>query len=71
MTILETERLRLRPIRVDDAEFIIALLGVTRLAAIVNPHNAASIRVLEKLGMQHTGMIRLAENEPEIMLWIS
>ena len=44
-------------------------LGLSRLAAIVSPGNAASIRVLEKLGMQHHGMIRLAENEPEIMLF--
>lgn len=43
-------------------------LGLMRLAAIVNPDNAASIRVLEKLGMRHCGMIRLAEQDPEVML---
>jgi len=43
-------------------------LGLTRLAGIVHPDNAASIRVLEKLGMRQDGTIRLAENEPEILL---
>jgi [ribosomal protein S5]-alanine N-acetyltransferase len=43
-------------------------LGLTRLAAVVKPDNVASIHVLEKLGMQHHGMIRLNENEPEVML---
>ena len=42
--------------------------GFTRLAAVVNPDNAASIRVLEKLGMRFQRMIRLADDEPEIML---
>lgn len=44
-------------------------LGLTRLAAVVKGDNVASIRVLEKLGMRHEGMIRLAENEPENMLF--
>ncbi len=43
-------------------------LALTRLAAIVKPDNPASIRVLEKLGMQRTGTVRLAENEPELLL---
>ena len=44
-------------------------LGLTRLAAVVKSGNVASIRVLETLGMRHDGMIRLAENEPELMLF--
>jgi RimJ/RimL family protein N-acetyltransferase len=44
-------------------------LGLMRLAAVVHPDNAASIRVLEKLGMRRDAMIRLDEDEPEIMLF--
>jgi RimJ/RimL family protein N-acetyltransferase len=33
-------------------------LGLTRILAIVSPDNAGSIRLLEKLGLRHAGMIR-------------
>lgn len=43
--------------------------GLRRLYAIVNPDNAVSIRVLEKLGMRFERMVRLAPDEPEIKLF--
>ncbi|HEX8560221.1 MAG TPA: GNAT family N-acetyltransferase [Pyrinomonadaceae bacterium] len=43
--------------------------GLKRLYAIVNPANAVSIRVLEKLGMKFERMVRLADDEPEIKLF--
>ncbi len=33
-----------------------------RLAAIVAPHNAASIRVLDKLGFRHIGMVQFPDD---------
>ncbi|HEY0173266.1 MAG TPA: GNAT family N-acetyltransferase [Pyrinomonadaceae bacterium] len=44
-------------------------LGLRRLYAIVNPENAVSVRVLEKLGMRFERMFRLSEDEPEIKLF--
>jgi [ribosomal protein S5]-alanine N-acetyltransferase len=37
-----------------------AVLGFTRVLALVKPDNLASIRVLEKIGMTHAGATRLA-----------
>lgn len=36
--------------------------GLGRLAAIVSPDNAASIRVLERLGFARTGQVRFPDN---------
>lgn len=44
-------------------------LGLRRLYAVVNPENAVSVRVLEKLGMRFERMVRLSEDEPEIKLF--
>ena len=44
-------------------------LGLERLYAIVNPDNAVSIRVLEKLGMKFERMVRLPGEETEIELF--
>jgi RimJ/RimL family protein N-acetyltransferase len=41
-------------------------VGLTRVAAITNPGNARSIRVLEKLGLAFEKMVRLSEEAPEI-----
>lgn len=41
-------------------------LGLERVVAVVSPGNASSVSLLEKLGMRHSGKIRLAETEPEI-----
>jgi ribosomal-protein-alanine N-acetyltransferase len=47
------------------------VLGLKRIVAITNEDNAASIRVLEKIGMSFDRMIRLSEGEPEIRLLVS
>ncbi|MET0622491.1 MAG: GNAT family N-acetyltransferase [Pyrinomonadaceae bacterium] len=44
-------------------------LGLRRLYAIVNPENAGSVRVLEKLGMRFERMVKLSDDEPEIKLF--
>jgi RimJ/RimL family protein N-acetyltransferase len=41
-------------------------VGLKRVAAITNPENARSIRVLEKLGLAFEKMVRLSEDAPEI-----
>lgn len=40
--------------------------GLTRVIAVVNPDNAGSSRMLEKLGFVFEKMVRLEPNEPEI-----
>ncbi|MCA1619114.1 MAG: GNAT family N-acetyltransferase [Acidobacteria bacterium] len=44
-------------------------LGLPRLYAIVNPGNAVSVRVLEKLGMSFERTVRLSGGEPEVKLF--
>jgi [ribosomal protein S5]-alanine N-acetyltransferase len=44
-------------------------LGLRRLYGVVNPDNAGSIRVLEKLGMRFERMVRLSPEGPEIKLF--
>lgn len=44
-------------------------LGLARILAVVNPENAASIRLLEKLGMTCERMVRLTDAAPEIQLF--
>ncbi|HEY9402167.1 MAG TPA: GNAT family N-acetyltransferase [Pyrinomonadaceae bacterium] len=46
-------------------------LGLGRVLAIVNPDNAGSIRVLEKIGLKFERLVRLSEDAPEIMLFAS
>lgn len=41
-------------------------IGLKRVAAITNPENARSIRVLEKLGLAYEKKMRLSEDAPEI-----
>jgi len=48
-----------------------AVLGQKQLLAIVNPENASSIRVLEKIGLKFKRMVRMAEDAPEICLYSS
>src|SRR4030095_4045136 len=47
-------------------DYAFSRLGHERLLAIVNPENKSSIRVLEKLGMGFTRMVRMADDAPEI-----
>jgi RimJ/RimL family protein N-acetyltransferase len=44
-------------------------LGLERLVAIVDPANAGSIRVLEKIGLTFETMIRLATDDIELKLF--
>ncbi len=44
-------------------------LGLKRIVAIVSPENYRSIKVLEKLGMQMEGMIRLPGDSQALMLF--
>lgn len=45
------------------------VLGLPRLYAIVDPENAVSIRVLEKLGMKFERPVKLAPEESEVSLF--
>jgi len=47
------------------------VLGLTRIVAITSPHNEASMRLLEKLGMKFESMVRLSEDSAEIRLFAS
>jgi ribosomal-protein-alanine N-acetyltransferase len=42
--------------------------GLRRIVAIVDPGNAGSLRVLEKIGMRFDRMIAVSEGAPEIQL---
>jgi RimJ/RimL family protein N-acetyltransferase len=44
-------------------------VGLKRLLAITNPDNAASVRLLEKLGMRFEGLVRLPPEESEVKLF--
>jgi RimJ/RimL family protein N-acetyltransferase len=43
-------------------------LGLKRIVAVASPDNAGSIRLLEKLGLRVSGMVRLSEDGPEVTL---
>jgi ribosomal-protein-alanine N-acetyltransferase len=45
------------------------ILNLQRVLAVVNPENVASIRLLEKLGFQFEGLVKLAEDATEIKLF--
>ncbi len=42
-------------------------LGMTRMAAIVSPDNEPSLRALTRLGFAFERMVRMKEDEPEIL----
>lgn len=44
-------------------------LGLGRLYAVVNPDNAVSVRVLEKLGMKFESAVRLSGEELDVNLY--
>ncbi|MDB6114780.1 MAG: GCN5-related N-acetyltransferase [Lacunisphaera sp.] len=48
-----------------------SVLGLKRIVAITDPANAASIRLLEKLGFRFERLIRLAPDKPELNLFAS
>jgi [ribosomal protein S5]-alanine N-acetyltransferase len=45
-----------------------AVLGLERIVAIVDPGNAGSLRLLEKIGMSFDRTVRLSEDGPDIRL---
>jgi RimJ/RimL family protein N-acetyltransferase len=52
-------------------QYGLSQLGQQRILAIVNPENASSIKVLEKLGLRFDRMVRMADDAPEICLYSS
>ena len=56
----------------EAAEAVLAhakALGIERVVAVVAPANAASIRLLEKIGMRSKGPVRLPQGDEEILLF--
>jgi [ribosomal protein S5]-alanine N-acetyltransferase len=51
-------------------EYSRTILGLERIVAIVDPDNAGSLRLLEKIGMSFERMIRLSEDGPDIRLLV-
>ena len=47
------------------------VLGLKRIVAITSLDNDASIRLLEKIGLRFEGMIKPAEDQPEVRLFAS
>ncbi len=45
------------------------VIGLNRLVAIVDPANARSIRVLEKIGFVYEKMVRLSQNDIDLKLF--
>lgn len=52
-------------------DYAFNVLGLPRILAIVNPQNASSIRLLEKIGLGYERMIRVTPEAPEICLYSS
>ena len=45
------------------------VLGLSRVVAIARPDNAASVRVLEKIGMRAERLVNLPHSDRELMLY--
>jgi len=45
------------------------VIGLKRIVAIVDPANAGSIHVLEKIGLRYEKMVRLSEDDIELKLF--
>jgi RimJ/RimL family protein N-acetyltransferase len=43
--------------------------GLTRIVAITSLDNAASIRLLERIGLRYEGLIKLADDQAEVRLF--
>jgi RimJ/RimL family protein N-acetyltransferase len=50
-------------------EYAKNVIGLNRIVAIVDPENAGSIRVLEKIGLNFERMVRLSEDDIELKLF--
>ncbi|HET7220624.1 MAG TPA: GNAT family N-acetyltransferase [Vicinamibacterales bacterium] len=46
-----------------------AALGIERILAITSPDNAASIKLLQRLGFSYEGMRRLTDGAPEVKVF--
>ena len=46
-----------------------AALGLRRIVAITTLDNAASIKLLEKIGLRFEGLVKLTEDQPEVRLF--
>lgn len=51
------------------AELAVRRFGLNRIIGVVKEHNAASIRVLEKVGMRYERMYPMHPDEPEVRLY--
>jgi len=49
--------------------YALQVIGLPRLLAITDQENAASIRVLEKIGFRFERLVRLSADEPELNLF--
>jgi len=62
LQIIETPRLILRPIRIEDStamvDFAFERLDLHRLEVDTDPENHGSLRLMEKLGFKHEGLFR-------------
>jgi RimJ/RimL family protein N-acetyltransferase len=45
------------------------VFGLKRIVAITSLDNAASIKLLEKVGLRFERLIKLAEDQPEVRLF--
>ena len=50
-------------------EYAREMIGLKRIVAIVDPVNAGSIRVLEKIGLQYETMVRLSADDIDLKLF--
>ena len=50
-------------------EYAKTVIGLHRIVAIVDPKNEASIRVLQKIGLQFEKMMKLSEDDIELKLF--
>jgi ribosomal-protein-alanine N-acetyltransferase len=50
-------------------KFAKEVVGLKRIVAIVDPANAGSVRVLEKLGMKFEKLLKLSENDIDLKLF--
>ena len=52
-------------------EYGLNALGIPRIVAIANPDNAASTRVLERIGMRSERQLRLSEGATPVALYVA
>jgi RimJ/RimL family protein N-acetyltransferase len=67
------ERFRGAGYAVESARAVLAHalgeLGLDRVVAITDPENSASIRVLESIGLRFQRLVRIADDDVELMLF--